>query len=744
MEILVSTKNSALRGELERDGHRVIDFDPTTESAPADARVAVIEGLEDVARSAKLDCHILALLQPNEVARVEHCPRAVSDFVILPAREGEIAARALRLGSGASWREQELHRLLALAVEGTSDIVEIASPNAVLQFVNPAYERSLGVSRTEAIGKTPAQLVRSDYHTREFWKELDETLKRGATWTGTLVSRARDGRLVHFDTSITPVRDSRGSITHHIGTKRDITERLQRAEALLETNRALEQARDAAVAASRAKSEFLANMSHELRTPLNAIIGYSEILMDEAAEEGSQAHSDLKRIRSAGGHLLALIDDVLDISKIEADRVELLNEVFPVIELVEGVSATIRPLAEKNKNAFETRCETDDIVVHADRTRLRQILFNVLSNACKFTKEGKVTLSVANVERDGRKWVELRVTDTGIGISKDQQAKLFQPFVQADSSTTREYGGTGLGLVICKRLTEMMGGQIHLESEPGKGSTVTVLLPSEREALPSAIAELRPNGAAPVVLVIDDDPDVRELCSRVLAKRGFQVQGAPTGPQGIELAARLRPNAIVLDVKMPGMSGWDVLSKLKLSEKTSNIPVIMLTVMHQEEIGRALGAVDYLIKPLEPRALIKTIQRHIRQSGVRILVVDDDEPTREMMRRTLESAGHIVVEAENGQVALDRLSGEVPDIIILDLMMPVMDGFTFLHHLRANEAHANLPVIVATARLLTETEQRELEATAQRVIRKKSHSLQDLLQQIGDQIATMVAEQTPG
>lgn len=266
---------------------------------------------------------------------------------------------------------------------------------------------------------------------------------------------------------------------------------------------------------------------------------------------------------------------------------------------------------------------------------------------------------------------------------------------------------------------------------------MTVLLPSMRETA-SDIAEIRRRGGAPVVLVIDDDEDVRELCTRVLTKRGFQAQAAPTGAQGIELAARLRPDAIVLDVKMPGMSGWDVLSKLKLSERTSSIPVIMLTVMHQEEIGRALGAVDYLIKPLDPKALVSTVRRHVNQQGVRVLVVEDDEPTREMIRRTLEGAGHVVTEAENGQVALDQLDTDRPDIVVLDLMMPVMDGFTFLHHLRTSSKHANLPVIVATARMLSEAEQRELEATAQRVIRKKGHSLEELLELISDQIAKMV------
>ncbi len=741
MDILLSTTTPGLRTLLESSGHRVTDLDLESTTTPDGASVAVIEGLERVARARALPCHILALVTPDEVSRIHQCPRAISDFLVLPLRDGELSARVARLGVIPSWREQELHRLLALAVEGTSDIVEVTSPKAVFQYVNPAWEHTLGVPRGEAIGKTPAQLVRSDYHPREFWMELDATLTRGDTWSGTFVSRARDGRLVHFDTTITPVRDESGTITHHIGVKRDITERLQRAEAMLETNRALEKARDAAVAASRAKSEFLANMSHELRTPLNAIIGYSEILMEEEAE-GSQSHQDLKRIRSAGGHLLALIDDVLDISKIEADKIELFPEAFPAAELVEGVSATVLPLAEKNKNTFETRFINEDARVFADRTRLRQILFNILSNACKFTKAGKVVLTVETTEQHGKSWTRFQVTDTGIGISKEQQAKLFQPFVQADSSTTKEYGGTGLGLVICKRLTEMMGGEIHLESEPGKGSTMTVLLPSARDPVMSDFSEVRVLGTAPVVLVIDDDADVRELCARVLMKRGFQVHSVPTGPQGIEAAGRIKPDAIVLDVKMPGMTGWDVLSTLKLSEKTASIPVIMLTVMHQEEIGRALGAVDYLNKPLDPRALLATVQRYVRkeeEANVRVLVVEDDEPTREMMRRTLESAGHTVTVAENGQVGLQRLETELPDVVVLDLMMPVMDGFTFLHHLRASPVHANLPVIVATARMLSETEQRELEATAQRVLRKQSSSIHELVQAIGDQIAAVTS-----
>jgi PAS domain S-box-containing protein len=657
--------------------------------------------------------------------------------VLKPARRGELATRVGFLAAQPTWREAVLHRLFALAIERTSDVIEVTDPQARFQYVNPSYEKVLGVPRAEAIGKTPAQLVRSDFHPPEFWKNLDATLSRGETFQGTFVSKSRSGRHVHFDTTITPIADKSGRVTHHVGVKRDITERLERAEAMLQANRALEQARDAALAASRAKSEFLANMSHELRTPLNAIIGYSEMAMEEL-EAGSQMHEDMMVIRKAGGHLLTLIDDVLDISKIEADRVELVTESFPVSDLMTNVEETIRPVAENNKNRIVATIEEGITLVRADRTRLRQVLFNVVSNANKFTKGGTVSISARNVDKDGARWVEFEVTDTGIGITKEQQAKLFQPFVQADSSTTREYGGTGLGLVICKRLTEMMGGTIELESEKGKGTTIRICLPpgDARADSESPMRDLPSN--APLVLVIDDEENDRELVARVLSKRGFRVEVASSGQTGIELAARLRPAAIILDVNMPRMSGWDVLSALKLSEKTSSIPVVMLTVMHQEEIGRALGAVDYLIKPLQPRTLIEVLRRHVPTDSGRVLVVEDDAPTRELMTRTLRSAGHVVVEAENGQIALDRLAEANPQVIVLDLMMPVMDGMMFLHHLRAMAPYANVPVIVATAQLLTEADRATLAETAQQVIEKKAHSRSELLSLIADEIRARI------
>jgi PAS domain S-box-containing protein len=721
MDILVTRDDAVLSRALETAGHRVHPWSPDRS-----AHLTIAYGLTAAARVSKM--HVLAVVEESELGTLGE----VADFAIAPARPEELLARVQRICAQPSRNDQTVHRLLVLALERTSDVVEITDPKVVFQYVNRAYQGALGFSAAEAVGKTPAQLVRSDAHSPEFFQELDRTLSAGKVWSGTLISKSRTGRLVHFDTTITPIVDATGTVTHHIAVKRDITEEIQRRQALVETNRALEQARDTALAASRAKSEFLANMSHELRTPLNAIIGYSEMLLEDLAGN-EQVAKDLDRIRSAGNHLLSLINDVLDISKIEADKVELSPEIADIAELAEAVGATVQPLAAKNHNRFEVRCDPKIGTMVVDRMRLRQVMFNLLSNACKFTKDGMVELSVERRERT----VEVRVRDTGIGISPEQQARLFQPFVQADSSTTREYGGTGLGLVICRRLVEMMGGAVTLESEIGKGATFTVALPADPAESNPAI-RIVPTEGSPLVLLIDDDADVRELFARMMPRRGFQVVLASSGPQGIELAGRIKPDAIVLDVKMPGMSGWNVLSALKLDERTAHVPVVMLTVLQEREVGHALGAVDYLIKPLDPAALTATLRRHTRTVPAHVLVVEDDEPTRELITRTLGHAGHRVATATNGQVALESLEASLPDIIILDLMMPVMDGFTFLAHLRDRPEYAHVPVIVATARVLSEHERRRLERNVQHIIEKQAVTREQLLEMISDQIQGMV------
>jgi signal transduction histidine kinase/DNA-binding response OmpR family regulator len=580
-------------------------------------------------------------------------------------------------------------------------------------------------------------------HEPGFFANLDATLKAGNTWSGVLKSKTRDGRLVQLETTIAPIRDERGEIVHHVAVKRDITERLERQQALNLTNKALKQARDAALTASRAKSEFLANMSHELRTPLNAILGYSEMLLEEHEGGDAQMLKDLNRIHTSGSHLLALINDVLDISKIEADKIELHYERIVVADLVETVRATLDPLAKKNENEIVIDIGDGIDAVTADRTRLRQILFNLLSNACKFTRHGRVGLAIEKFEHHGEPWVQIQVSDSGIGISESQQQRLFQPFVQADASTTREFGGTGLGLVICKRLCEIMGGDISMESEIDVGTTFTIRLPIDSRIGSKPIV-VAPDGATYTILLIDDDPNIQDLFSRALTKRGFNVQVASNGTEGLIFAHQLQPDAIVLDVKLPGMSGWEVLSTLKLSADTKSIPVIMLTIMEQREVGQSLGAVDYLVKPIEPNQLTDALRRHIHQHSARVLVVEDDEPTRELICRTLENAGHATIEAENGQVALDKLDEANADVVVLDLMMPVMDGVTFLHHLRAHSRFSALPVLVATARMLSDTERQELETMVERVIEKNAFSRRELLDRIDHQVCRILERAAAG
>jgi signal transduction histidine kinase/ActR/RegA family two-component response regulator len=380
-------------------------------------------------------------------------------------------------------------------------------------------------------------------------------------------------------------------------------------------------AKDTAEEASHAKSAFLANMSHELRTPLNAIIGYSEILEEETRDSGPPENvRDLRRIQAAGKHLLSLINDVLDLSKIEAGKMTLHPEIFAVGPMIEEMITTLQPAAERNSNQLVLRMADDLGSMHADITKVRQILFNLLSNACKFTEHGTVTLDVARRQGIEDRLV-FRVSDTGIGMTLQQQRNLFQYFTQADSSTARKYGGTGLGLAISQRFTHMMRGEIHVTSTSGEGSVFTLELPAKVALEPAESAQAPgrqvaatevapPGGDATTVLVIDDDPMVRDLMTRFLGKMGHIAVPAPSGPEGLRLARELRPGIITLDVVMPDMSGWDVLDELKADPELASIPVIMVTIVDHEALGLARGASNYLMKPIDRDRLAVALDKH--------------------------------------------------------------------------------------------------------------------------------------
>jgi signal transduction histidine kinase/CheY-like chemotaxis protein len=395
---------------------------------------------------------------------------------------------------------------------------------------------------------------------------------------------------------------------------------LQRNSALLEERtHQLELARDAAEAANSSKSQFLANMSHELRTPLNAIIGYSDLLIEEAEELDAQdLVPDLEKIRSSGKHLLGLINDVLDLSKIEAGKMEMSLETFEVRDVVSAVAAMVRPLVEKNGNAFELAVDEQIGAMHADLTRVRQILLNLLGNASKFTSNGTVSLTVTREESTGREWIVFAVRDTGIGMTPEQLTRLFQPFTQADPSTTRKYGGTGLGLSISQRLSRLMNGTISVVSEPGMGSIFTVRIPAEvtdaKIQRQTGIYRVsRPSVPIPVVsssriLLIDNDATMQELVQRMLAKDGVDMLYARTGQEGLRLAAEQKPDVILLDVLLPDQDGWAVLTAITTKLELAGIPVIIVTTADERGLAETLGATAYLSKPVSAESLRAAIR----------------------------------------------------------------------------------------------------------------------------------------
>ena len=534
----------------------------------------------------------------------------------------------------------------------------------------------------------------------------------------------------------------------------------EKSELLAERARQVELARDAAEAANAAKSSFLANMSHELRTPLNAIIGYSEMLVEEAGDSGATALvPDLEKIRGAGKHLLGLINDVLDLSKIEAGRMELYLETFEVADLLANVESTVRPLVQKNESTLEVRPAGDLGAVHADLTRLRQVLLNLLSNAGKFTHGGRITLEAAREAAGGEEWVAFVVADTGIGMTPEQVGRLFNPFMQADSSTTRRYGGTGLGLTITKHFVEMMGGTIDVTSEAGRGTTFTVRLPAvvpatvhtaEIPAPPAARGAAAAGAAgAGTVLVVDDDASARELLARTLEREGFTAVQAASGDEGLRLARATDPDAILLDVMMPGLDGWAVLRALKADPALAPIPVVMLSGAVQRALADGLGAVAFLRKPVERAELLASLQAPADApadppaetaaaapadeppvAGERILLVEDDAAALALVRRALERRGYGVVEAADGAAALERLDAAAPSLIVLDLEMPRLDGFGFLDALRARDAWKAVPVIVISARCATDDDRGRLRSAAA-ILQKGAHTTADLVRAVG-------------
>ena len=642
--------------------------------------------------------------------------------------------------------QNRLENYNRLLVESTGEGIYGLDKQGYCTFLNAAGAKLLGITPELFMGRHAHDIT---HHSRPDGTPYPQTecpiYQAIQTGVGCRIDNEvfwrPDGSSFPVEYSSFPIRND-GVVEGAVVTFSDITLRRRAEDELTRAKEEAEAAKAQAEAANVAKSQFLANMSHELRTPLNAVIMYSELLQEEAQDRQVDGFiPDLDRIRGAAKHLLALVNGVLDLSKIEAGRMDLYLETFEVCSMIQDVATTAGALVQKKSNHLEIDCP-DVGSMHSDLTKVRQVLFNLLSNASKFTDHGHIRLQVRReaAAAGGADSICFRVSDTGIGMSAEELSRLFQPFMQADGSTTRKYGGTGLGLSISRRFCEMMGGSVQVTSNQGKGTEFTVQLPARIErAAPAKISD----GETPLVagdnqpqsritvLVVDDEPAVRDLVARSLMADGVRTVGAADGEEGLRLARELQPSLIFLDVLMPRIDGWSVLGALKADPAVADIPVVMLTLVGEAEMGYVLGASEYLTKPVDRERLSTVLKKYRTATACNsVLVVEDDVSTRDVLTRSLAREGWKVSAAENGRVALERVAQDVPGLILLDLIMPEMDGFNFLTELRHNEAWQAIPVVVLTSKDLGQDERERLKGNVERVLQKGAYGREELLREV--------------
>lgn len=501
--------------------------------------------------------------------------------------------------------------------------------------------------------------------------------------------------------------------------------------------------------ANEAKSAFLANMSHELRTPLNAIIGISELVLEEINESSDKSHQEsISRICNAGKHLLSLVSNILDLSKIEAGKMDLLIEDVDLGVLSTEIQTISEPLAKKNNNKIIFEHLHDGVNnIRADFTKLKQIMLNLIGNACKFTNNGTVIVRIRAMHSQADK-IYIDIADSGIGISEEQKERLFGAFSQADAVTVRKFGGTGLGLAISKKFAELMGGNIEVTSVVGTGTTFTVILPraitvkdsDKNESNSSVINKPEINNIEKIqgrakILIIEDDTIQRDKLQTSLQQAGYEIFVAQDGEEGLKIAAKNQPHIVLLDIFLPKMSGWEVLQKIKKKPKTWDIKVIMISMIEERNKAYIMGASDYLVKPFDPQQLFTILSHYTGDNPLmadlgNILIIDDDADSRVILKKALGKFKAQIYEAENGQIGFDKLKTHKINMIFLDLMMPVMNGFEMLDKIKADDGFAKIPIIINTSKDLTTEDYDKLSGSIVKIIHKGEKDLATLIGEI--------------
>jgi len=663
----------------------------------------------------------------------------------LPIENGHFEARVLPIGkdeaisvvrniSDRKESEIKLQKSLKYLSDlqfaiNQSAIVSVTDENGIIKSVNDTYCDISGYSKDELINNSH-KIVNSKYHPKEFFQDLWEKIQSGNIWKGEVRNKKKNGKVFWVYQTIVPFFNQENEVYQYMSISFDISIRKDVEQELII-------AKDEAETASAAKSNFLANMSHELRTPLNAIIGYSEMLIEEAQEEKNENMvSDLERIVVSGRHLLSLINDVLDLSKIEAGKMELFYENFNLSNLLNDVLTTIKPSIDKNQNILNIKCSHSDLEIYSDLKKIKQILINLLSNASKFTNKDEIILNINYEKFDKKALLTFEVIDHGIGISKEQMDKLFQSFSQADSSTTRKYGGSGLGLVITQKLAKMMGGDINVESEISNGSIFIVKIPislntpiiKEDEIKELVIIDEKKDNKS--ILIISDNLKLLNLIQDKMLKNGLNVIMAFDIIESINIAKKEKPIAITLDLMMDNTDAWEILKNLKSHPDTENIPLIIVSLLNDK-------VRTYTIEPhkIGKESISKVLNHYFKNNSKRnILIVDDDVDTRNILRKNLVKHGCFVMEADNGESALEKVEKNKPDLILLDLMMPKVDGFKFINLLEEKEYSNSIPIIILTSKDVTNEDKEKLNKFAIKILRKGEYNINELMKYIENTI----------